>query len=312
MNLLSIAGFTNLGFRLHSKDFRPIDADLSGQTMVITGATGGLGLSSARELAALGARVVIVGRSEPKLTSAVDSIKGDVVPYQADLSLMSEIRRLAEQLLAEEDRIDVLINNVGVLLPERQLTEEGIERTVAVDLAGHFLLTNLLAERLVESAPSRIINVTSGGMYSEKIRPHDLQFEHGEYKGAAAYARSKRGQVILTGMWAERFDGTGVTVHAMHPGWAKTAGVAGSLPTFDKVMRPFLRTPAEGADTIVWLAADPAPAETSGKLWFDRSQVEAHLVERTKESEEDREALWGGLAELTKSDFPEHLKVESQ
>jgi NAD(P)-dependent dehydrogenase (short-subunit alcohol dehydrogenase family) len=222
---------------------------------------------------------------------------------------MAEIRDLAERLLEHEERIDVLINNVGVLLPERMVTSEGLEETLAVDLAGHFLLTNLLIPRLVESAPSRIIEVTSGGMYSEKIRPDDLQYTRREYTGTSAYARAKRGQVILTGMWAERLEGTGVTVHAMHPGWAKTAGVAESLPTFDKVVKPFLRTPEQGADTIVWLAAADEPAQTSGSLWFDRSQVDEHIFDRTRETAADREALWEGLVELTGADLPEEIGV---
>ena len=307
MNPLSIAGFTNLGYRLHARDFSPITEDLSGQTVVITGGTGGLGRAAAEEVARLGARTVVVGRSADKLAAVADESQGSVVGYQADLSLMSEIRDLAGRLLEEEERIDVLVNNVGVLLPEREVTAEGIEKTLAVDLAGHFLLTNLLIPRLVESKPSRIINVTSGGMYAERIRADDLQYERGTYKGSSAYARAKRGQVILTGMWSEMLEGSGVTVHAMHPGWAKTSGVAESLPTFNKLMRPFLRTVDQGADTIVWLAAATEPADRPGQLWFDRSPVEAHLTDRTRETPEERDALWEALAELTDSDLPERV-----
>jgi NAD(P)-dependent dehydrogenase (short-subunit alcohol dehydrogenase family) len=191
---------------------------------------------------------------------------------------LSEIRDLAERLLENETQIDILINNAGVLLAEREVTPEGIEKTLATDLAGHFLLTNLLIPRLIASAPSRIVNVTSGGMYSQRIRLDDLQFEHREYKGSVAYANAKRGQVILTGMWAARLQHTDVTVHAMHPGWARTAGVQRSLPTFNKLMGPFLRTPAQGADTMVWLAADPLPALSSGELWFDREIAPKHLA----------------------------------
>lgn len=312
MRLASVAGFTNLGYRWHSRKFEAIESDLTGQTVVITGATGGLGLATAQIVAKLGARTIIVGRSAEKLDAAQREVAGEVVAYEADLSLMTEIRSFAARLLENEERIDVLVNNVGVLLPQRQITPEGIERTLAVDLAGHFLLTKLVANRLVDSSPSRIINITSGGMYSEKIRPDDLQSAKGEYKGAAAYARAKRGQVILTRMWAERFKGTGVTVHAMHPGWAKTSGVANSLPTFDRVMKPFLRTPEQGADTIVWLTADAEPAKTNGLLWFDRSPVSPHIADRTRETEEDREALWTGLVDLTGVDFPSQIGTKSQ
>lgn len=232
-------------------------------------------------------------------------LDGHASTIQADLSLMREVQEVARRVIESEERLDVLINNVGVLLPERQETAEGMEKTLAVDLAGHFLLTNLLIPKLVDDAPARIINVTSGGMYAQRIRPDDLQFEKGDYMGTAAYARAKRGQVILTELWAERLRGTGVVVHAMHPGWAGTEGVASSLPTFNLVMKPFLRTPEQGADTIVWLAAARDPARSTGRLWFDRSDVPTHMTESTKETEEDRKSLWSQLVELTGSDFPD-------
>lgn len=304
MSLLSIPSFTNLGYWVHSLGHEPVEGDLTGKTVVITGGTSGLGRAGADAIAALGARTVVVGRDTEKLSVAESEIDGDVVGYRADLSLMSEIRALADRLLGEEECLDVLVNNVGVLLPRREVTEEGIEATLATDLAGHFLLTNLLVPRLIDCAPGRIINMTSGGMYSERMRPDDLQFERRDYRGASAYAHAKRGQVILTEMWSERLQGTGVTVHAMHPGWARTSGVASSLPTFNRLMGPFLRTPEQGADTMVWLAAAPEPALVSGELWFDRDIAPKHLVDRTRESSADREALWEQLVELTGSDLP--------
>jgi dehydrogenase/reductase SDR family member 12 len=302
MSLLSIAGFTNIGYQIHSRHHEPVTADMTGRTVIVTGGTGGLGRACAQAIAALGARTIVVGRDRQKLDAVAREIGGEVAPCQADLSLMSEIRDLVQRL-DEEDRIDVLVNNVGVLLPERTETAEGLETTLATDLAGHFLLTNLLIPRLIESGDSRIVNVTSGGMYSERIRPRSLQFQRREYSGTAAYAHAKRGQVILTGMWARRLQGTGVSVHAMHPGWADTPGVAGSLPLFDKLMGPFLRTPEQGADTMVWLAAAPEPAATSGELWFDREVVPKHFLDRTRESEVDRHGLWDGLVALTGSDL---------
>ena len=300
---LSIAGFTNLGFAWHSKDFDPIDVDMTGQTVVVTGATGGIGRAAAQELARMGAKVILVSRDQAKLDSVASSFDSESRTIQADLSLMSEVRRVAAQL-EEEDSIDVLVNNVGVLLPERVVTEEGLEKTFAVDLAGHFLLTNLLIPKLVDSAPSRVVNVTSGGMYSERIRPEDLQFEQGKYTGTAAYARAKRGQVILNELWSERLAGRGVTFHAMHPGWARTEGVSNSLPTFNLIMQPLLRTPEQGADTIVWLAAAPDPARSSGRFWFDRREVPTHMLESTKETRAEREALWSNLVEITGADLP--------
>jgi NAD(P)-dependent dehydrogenase (short-subunit alcohol dehydrogenase family) len=299
VNKFHIASFTNLGFRLHSREFQPIEVDLSGKTAVVTGATGGLGLETARSLAALGSRVVIVGRNSAKLDAARQLIDGDITTRRADLGLLGEVRTLATGLLESEPQIDILVNNVGVLLPERQVTSEGIEKTLATNLAGHFLLTNMLLPRLIGSAPSRVINVASGGLYSQRIRPDDLESENGDYSGAAAYARTKRGQVILTEMWAARYAGTGVTFHSMHPGWARTAGVAESLPTFNRIMNPFLRTAAQGVDTIVWLAVSPDAGRNSGKFWFDRQEAPTHLTDSTRETESDRFALWARLDQIT-------------
>jgi NAD(P)-dependent dehydrogenase (short-subunit alcohol dehydrogenase family) len=310
LDRLAIARFTNIGFKLNARSFaEPLD-DMTGKTVVVTGATGGIGYAAAKRLAGLGAHVVVVGRSEPKLDAVTSELGGDVRGLQADLSLMADIRALAETLLETEARIDVLINNVGVLLPERRLTSEGLEMSFATNLAGHFLLTNLLLPRLIELAPARIVNVTSGGMYSAKIRPDDLQFEQREYSGTAAYASDKRGQVVLTEMWAERLAGTGVVCHVAHPGWAKTAGVQQSLPTFDKVMRPFLRTPEQGADTLVWLAAAGSPATTSGDFWFDREIAPTHMTASTVETADDRRDLWETLVAVTGSDV--ELTASSQ
>lgn len=303
MNKLSVASFTNLGYLLHSIGQDPIESNLAGKTVVITGGTGGIGLSAASALARLGARVAVVGRDAEKLERVRSDTEGEIVTYQADLSLLSEVRDLAHRIRDREARLDVLVNNVGVLLPNRSETLEGLETTFAINLAGQFLLTNLLASMLVESAPSVVINVTSGGMYAEKIRPGDLQYESQPYRGASAYARTKRGQVILTEMWADRLQDSGVTVHSMHPGWARTAGVRTSLPTFNKMMSPFLRTPEQGADTIVWLAASPEARTTTGRLWFDRRPVPTHLTPATEESAQDRELLWSRLVEITKSDL---------
>lgn len=303
MNKLRIASFTNLGYLIHARHFEPIEADMAGQVVVVTGANSGLGLETSRHLGALGARVIMVVRSEKKLREARETVDGRASIEVADLSLMEEVRDAGKRILKSEPRVDVLVNNVGVLLPQRETTSEDLERTLATNLAGHFLLTNLLIPRLLESPPTRVINVSSGGMYSERIQPDDLQFAKREYSGTAAYAHAKRGQVILTGMWAERFPDRRIVFHSMHPGWASTAGVAQSLPTFNKVMKPFLRTPSQGADTIVWLAAAEEPAASTGHFWFDREIAPTHLKNSTKETPGDRIRLWDALAAMTGSDL---------
>jgi NAD(P)-dependent dehydrogenase (short-subunit alcohol dehydrogenase family) len=299
-----IPGYTRLGHALRRGGWDPIpEAALEGKTVVVTGATSGLGEAAATRMAGLGAAVVIVGRNPDKAEAARGRIAsaarhgGGVEVDIADLSLMEEVRNLADRLMGRPE-IHVLVNNAGLLLPERRVTAEGNEATLATNLLGHFLLTNLLIPRLVESAPARIVNVTSGGMYTTRISVSDLQNED-DYDGRVAYARTKRGQVILTEMWAERLRDRGVVVHSMHPGWADTPGVESGIPLFQKVMSPLLRTAEQGADTIVWLAAAAEPGETTGRFWHDREPRPTHRSSRTRETPEQRERLWRALEELS-------------
>jgi NAD(P)-dependent dehydrogenase (short-subunit alcohol dehydrogenase family) len=282
----------------------PLTDSLKGRRIVITGATSGLGLASAHALAGLGADLVIVGRDRQKLAAtaaSISSLPGVNAPAteRADLSLMTEVRSLAMRLLADPAPIHVLINNAGALFGERALTAEGNERSLAINLLSPFLLTNLLIPRLVESAPARIINVSSGGMYTQGIDVDDLQNARGDYSGTVAYARAKRGQVILTQRWARELADRNVVVHAMHPGWADTPGVRTSLPGFFKVTRPLLRSAGEGADTIVWLAAAPAPATSTGGFWLDRAPHLKHVLPGTRASTAQRQRLWEELESLT-------------
>ena len=135
-------------------------------------------------------------------------------------------------------------------------------------------------------------------MYSQKIQVGDLQSKYGKYSGSVAYARAKRGLMILTEVWAARWRADGITVNAMHPGWADTPGVEQSLPTFYKITQPLLRSPQEGADTIVWLAASTEAGKVSGKFWLDREQHPSHIFKRTQETLVEREQLLTVLAEL--------------
>jgi dehydrogenase/reductase SDR family protein 12 len=303
MDVAIAPGFSRVGHAVRSRSWDPVSGSMAGRVVVITGATSGVGLAAARELAALGAELVLVGRNSEKAEAVRDELiaasgNQSIRMEVADLSLMSRVRELAATLLAEEAPIHVLINGAGALFPERRVTDEGIEMTLATDLLGHFLLTNLLIPRLVESAPARIINVSSGGMYGQRIAVDNLQSDVGGYRGAAAYARAKRGQVILTEMWADRLAGRGVDVNSMHPGWVDTPGLADSLPGFYRRTKRWLRTPQQGADTIVWLAASPGVEGITGHFFHDRRPRTTHRARRTRETPKERQALWDELGAL--------------
>lgn len=292
-----MVGYTALGY--HLRPLPEVERDLSGRAALVTGATSGLGLATAKALARLGAIVTLVGRNAEKTEAVAAEIRAEsgnerVRTELADLSSMAEVRDLATRV----DRpLHLLVNNAGVLLPKRTETDEGLETTFATNLLGHFLLTELLVDKM--EAPARIINVSSGGMYTQRIRVDDLQMERGRYDGAIAYARTKRAQVILTEMWAEKLRKQGIVVHAMHPGWADTPGVSSSLPRFYKLTQAILRSPEQGADTIVWLCASEEAGRSSGKFWHDRRQRPTHRSRRTRESADEREALWTALSRLS-------------
>jgi NAD(P)-dependent dehydrogenase (short-subunit alcohol dehydrogenase family) len=300
-----VGGYTSVGYRLRRRAW---DADelprMEGRTVLVTGATSGLGLAAAEGFARLGARVRLLVRSEERgerARAAVVEATGnrDVRAYLCDVSDLRDVRAFAARFTADEPRLDVLVNNAGVLPSERTLSADGNELTLATNVLGPFLLTNLLTPLLMKSAPARVVNVSSGGMYTRRIDVEDLQSARGTFDGPTAYARTKRAQVILTELWAERLAGTGVVVHAMHPGWADTPGVASSLPRFHRLTGPLLRSAEEGADTIVWLGAATEPGESSGGFWHDRRSRPTHRVPWTRETPEDRETLWRECERLT-------------
>ncbi len=297
LDLAVVPGYTSLGYHIRSRSW---DADLprmDGKTVLVTGATSGLGLAAAHAFAELGARVRLLARSEERaelVRSEIIDASGneDVAVYVCDLSSTASVRHVAARITAEEGRLDVLVNNAGVMAGGRALSPDGIELTFATNVLGPFLLTSLLTGLLAESAPARVINVSSGGMYTQRLDVDDLQSADQRYDGPRAYARTKREQVILTELWAERLRDDGIVVHAMHPGWADTPGVESSLPRFHKLTRRVLRDAQEGADTIVWLACAQEPGHSSGGFWHDRRRRPTHPLPWTREGDGDRERLW--------------------
>ncbi len=264
---------------------------MAGAVVLITGATSGLGLATAIGVARRGATVRFTARNRDRAVQAraaiADAVPGSDVDFLlADMSQLDEVRALADQFLADHDRLDVLVHNAGALTRRYTVTDEGTEITVATQLVGPFLLTGLLLKRLGAAVPSQVIQVSSGGMYTQRFDLDTLEMGPDGYDGTVAYAKVKRAQLVLMHEWVRRLEGTGVVFHAMHPGWADTPGIRSGLPGFAKVMGPILRTPDQGADTAVWLAAAPEAATTSGRFWLDRRPRWEHKVPWTHLSED--------------------------
>ena len=307
-----VGSFSRVGFQVRQRVFGwapPSDGCLVGRTVLVTGPTSGLGRATAAAVAALGARVILVGRSEERLAGVRDELAAehgeDRFPIViADMGSLVSVRAAAARILETESRLDVLIDNAGAIYPERILGPDGIEATLAILVVGPFALIGRLLPLLRATPDARVVCVTSGGQYTQAVDPDDLQWETGAYSGARAYAKAKRVQVALVREWARRLAGTGVTVNAMHPGWADTPGVAASLPGFYEVMGPLLRTPDEGADTIVWLATAPEATASSGKLFLDRRPRPFDRVPVTRLSAADRRRLWDLVVGLSGSPDP--------
>jgi NAD(P)-dependent dehydrogenase (short-subunit alcohol dehydrogenase family) len=223
---------------------------------------------------------------------------GEVVGELCDVSDLASLERFTA---GWRGPLDVLVNNAGVMPPSRQLTADGVELAFATNVLGPFVLVDRLTPHLGTGA--RVVNVSSGGMYAQRLRA-DLQ--SADYRPVRAYARTKRAEVVLTELWADRLSGRGVVVHAMHPGWADTPGVSSSLSTFAKVAGPILRTPDQGADTIVWLGGAPEALAATGLFWHDRRPRPTHLLPGTKETEEDRRRLWDLCVSLSGSSANAH------
>lgn len=286
-------GYTKVGLavrrRLPGWPADPAPDSLRGQRALVTGATSGLGLATARGLARLGAQVHLVVRNEEKGREVASGLRRDVPGvrievHRCDLGDLDDVRRFAGTVGL--DRLDLLVHNAGLMPPERTESPQGHELTMAVHLLGPVLMTDLLRPALAAVGESRVILVTSGGMYAQRLRADDPEYLMGEYSPTTAYARSKRAQIELLPTLARRWGSHGVAVHAMHPGWADTPGVVDSLPGFHRLTAPVLRDADGGADTIVWLAA-VAPAPETGQLWHDRRPRPIHLFGRNTASEDD-------------------------
>jgi len=251
---------------------------MDGRVCVITGATSGIGRAAAEQLAALGARLVIVARDPARGAAARDEIvtatgNREVALELADLASQWEVRGLAARLLAAEPEIHVLVNNAGLALGERRLTEDGLEETFAVNHLAPFLLTNLLLDRLRGSSPARVVTVASAAHRGAAIPFDDLNGERG-FSGWIAYGWTKLANILFTAELARRLAGSGVTATCLHPGVVATGfGREGPflVREFQRLLgRVFLLDPKQGADTLVWLASSPEMEGASGGYYAKR------------------------------------------
>ncbi|MDA8789331.1 SDR family NAD(P)-dependent oxidoreductase [Pseudomonadales bacterium] len=298
--------FTRLGYGAARKRWNPQSAYLAGRHAVITGATSGIGLAAAKQLAGRGARLTLVARNAEKAEQVAQLLSEEtgnasINVVTADMSIMADVHALVARFIEAGDPIDILINNAGALFNPREETAEGLEKSFALLLLGPYILTEGVQPLLAKSSLARVVNVLSGGMYTQKIKVNDLQTSRGVYSGSVAYARAKRGLMILTQEWARGWSDAGIIVNAMHPGWVNTPGVVSALPEFYRVTRSVLRTPEQGADTITWLASATEAAKVSGKFWLDREQHPSHLSKKTRETPQQREQLLQALHSLSQS-----------
>ena len=276
---------------------------MGGETVLITGGTSGIGKATAVALAAMGAKVVVVGRNPERGEAALEEIRAQghsesVELMLADLSVQSEVRGLAAEFLERHDRLDVLVNNAGLVQSKRTETKDGIETTLAINHLAPFLLTNLLLEKLEQSAPSRIITVSSEAQRWGNMDFEDLQSRR-RYRGFPVYGMTKLANIMFTYELAERLKGTGVSANCLHPGPVSTnfgKNNRGAMALFFRAAKPFMRSPEQGADTLIWLASSFEVEGVSGKYFSDRKEIEAKKVAYDPAA---RRTLWKISEDLT-------------
>lgn len=275
--------FTRIGYYVRRLFWRNDNRDFSGQQWLITGASGGIGRAIVNGAVNCGATVTAVARDSKKLGSLTDKNPSFIESIVTDLSLQSEVELLAEKVISGGKKIDVLVNNVGILNDECIVTSEGHEVTFAINVLNQYLLTKRLLEADMLSKSCVVIMMASAGMYNVPLI-HTMmnQTDSTRFRGTAAYGFHKRGQAALVAYWQEQAAPAGRSFYLMHPGWADTDGVKRSLPRFRKILKSILRNADQGADTALWLAAARPKADYPAPFWFDRKPRKAHVYNTTK------------------------------
>jgi dehydrogenase/reductase SDR family protein 12 len=265
--------------------------------VLVTGGSSGLGAAAAAGLTALGARVHLVGRKADTLQTSASKIRvrqpgAELTIHESDVSDLDAVRKLAADLARELGSLHAVVHCAGVLPAKRSESRQGHEMAFATHVLGPFLLTDALRPLLQADRDGRVVFVSSGGMYTADLES-DFEYTKGEFKGVRAYARTKRMQVVLAEQLAAAFTAdSDPVVHSMHPGWAATPGITDSLPGFNKIVKPILRSPESGADTIVWLAGSAEAGSSTGKFWQDRRVRSTHYLPWQHDDPAIRRQLW--------------------
>jgi dehydrogenase/reductase SDR family protein 12 len=298
-----LVSFSAIGYRARALTWQPLPGDFKGQTWIVTGATAGIGRAVVAGATRRGATVLALARSREKLDALVRSSSGPgrVIPLVVDLSLVADTRRAAAEIVAQIDvqgtRVNVLVNNVGLLLDNLSTTAEGFETSYATNLLTHWVLTEALLQGSALAPQATVIEMSSGGMYNAALTLDYMNMQDPrKYNGVYAYAVHKRGQAELVKYWQKRHGAGGLRCYVMHPGWADTDGVKTAMPNFRRRLRSVLRDSAQGADTALWLAAARPTSEGPEAFWFDRAPRAAHAFPHTVKSKYTPEDLATFLA----------------
>jgi dehydrogenase/reductase SDR family protein 12 len=289
--------FTQIGYAGRRLSWPPVRLDFAGQRWLVTGASGGIGREISLSAARAGATVIVAARSQAKLErlvadAAAMGISG-VQTEVCDFSLQADVARLARRIADSGAKLDVLVNNVGVLNDDHSLTSEGRETSYVINLLSHYLLTETLVRRgAFSSRQPLVINMTSGGGYNVPLSTVMLNMtDPAKFNGTGAYGFAKRAQMVLTQYWRDKYGAQRITFYVMHPGWSDTDGVKRSLPRFRRILKSVLRTPASAADTALWLAATRPAQAGRDVLWFDRKARTTHVYPRTRATKDTPESL---------------------
>lgn len=285
--------YSAIGYTARKLLWAPLRPDFSGQRWLVTGGSEGIGGGAVALAANAGAHVYAVARGRDKLDALAASIAGGgrVVPLPADLSLQRDLIALVDSLQRQNCIFDTVVNNVGLMRHAPQATREGFELTFAASLLNHYLLVRELLNRGMLARNATVIEVSSGGMYNHSLVLDEMNNLSASFEGKRAYGLNKRGQVVLTAYWRQRFGQDGKQFYVMHPGWCDTAAVQRDMPTFRRLLHTVLRDGVQGADTIIWLAATRPRQVQPESIWFDRRERSVHIYPRTRSGNDSQSAL---------------------